>query len=302
VVDAVRSILSQAFGQPVDLIELVSIEQVEWPDACLGVHLPDVMCAQVVTPGYRVVLSLNGHEYEYHTNADATSIVLASAPQPEAEEAAIVWQEQDEGCSTAVIGLDGLAYGPCDGDLVSAVYASVDRLAELEYFLQTFASFEAETPAGTVIFRGQGEVQPSEAEQRAVAEWARLVFQEARAGRDSAAQGLALAWHREGGLTGICDDLEVYVTGFTYVMDCASQPPAKVGHGFLTSEQLEQLYAWLSEYQTLEHEDFDAMAADGLGIRVLFNGAGEQQGGDDLIQSLQDFADVVRNNILQGQS
>ena len=51
-----------------DTIGLVSAEPVEWPDACLGLQAPGVMCAQVITAGYNVVLSANGREYEFHTN------------------------------------------------------------------------------------------------------------------------------------------------------------------------------------------------------------------------------------------
>jgi len=37
---------------------------------------------------------------------------------------------------------------------------------------------------------------------RAVAEWARLIFDVAESGRSGAAWGLALSWHREGGIAG----------------------------------------------------------------------------------------------------
>jgi hypothetical protein len=43
------------------------IEPVEWPDASLGCPQPDMMYAQVVTPGYRIVLEVDGKSYEYHT-------------------------------------------------------------------------------------------------------------------------------------------------------------------------------------------------------------------------------------------
>jgi hypothetical protein len=49
-------------------IEIVSVEPVDWPDACLGLAGPDEACAQVITPGLRVVLSARGRQYEYHTD------------------------------------------------------------------------------------------------------------------------------------------------------------------------------------------------------------------------------------------
>ena len=61
-----------------DTITLVSVEKVEWPDGCLGVQTPGVMCTMVVTPGYRVVLEAGGKQYEYHTNESGDVVRLAS--------------------------------------------------------------------------------------------------------------------------------------------------------------------------------------------------------------------------------
>jgi hypothetical protein len=61
-----------------DTIMLVSVEAVEWPDGCLGVQTPGVMCTMVITPGYRVVLEADGKQYEYHTNETGDVVRLAS--------------------------------------------------------------------------------------------------------------------------------------------------------------------------------------------------------------------------------
>ncbi len=61
-----------------DTIQLVSADQIDWPDACLGVQLPGKMCAQVLTSGYKIVLGANGQEYEYHTNETGTNIQLVT--------------------------------------------------------------------------------------------------------------------------------------------------------------------------------------------------------------------------------
>jgi hypothetical protein len=63
-------------------ITLVSVEAVDWPDGCLGVHTPGVMCAQVITPGFRVTLEAEGKRYEYHTNESGSQVILASPRQP----------------------------------------------------------------------------------------------------------------------------------------------------------------------------------------------------------------------------
>jgi hypothetical protein len=59
--------LAQRLGIAPDAISVISIEPVEWPDASLGCAKPGMMYAQVVTPGYRIVLEAGGKTYEYHT-------------------------------------------------------------------------------------------------------------------------------------------------------------------------------------------------------------------------------------------
>jgi hypothetical protein len=61
-----------------DTIKLVSVEAVDWPDGCLGVQSPGVMCTMVITPGYRVILEADGKQYEYHTNASGSAVRLAA--------------------------------------------------------------------------------------------------------------------------------------------------------------------------------------------------------------------------------
>jgi len=52
----------------VDQIEVVEAQAVEWRDTSLGCPQPGMMYAQVITPGYRIVLEAKGQTYEYHTD------------------------------------------------------------------------------------------------------------------------------------------------------------------------------------------------------------------------------------------
>ena len=72
-----RADLAKRLQIDIDTIKLISVEQVDWPDACMGIHQPDVMCAQVVISGYKVVLEANGQQYEYHTNESGSGVRLA---------------------------------------------------------------------------------------------------------------------------------------------------------------------------------------------------------------------------------
>jgi hypothetical protein len=51
-----------------DAITVKVVEPIEWPDASLGCPKPGMMYAQVVTPGYRIVLEIDGRSYEYHAD------------------------------------------------------------------------------------------------------------------------------------------------------------------------------------------------------------------------------------------
>lgn len=47
---------------------LTSVEAVDWPDACLGAAGDDEVCAQVITPGYRIIVEQGGETSEYHAS------------------------------------------------------------------------------------------------------------------------------------------------------------------------------------------------------------------------------------------
>jgi hypothetical protein len=55
-------------GLASEKIQLVSVEPVQWSDASLGCPQPGMMYAQMITPGYRVVLEAEGQQYTYHTD------------------------------------------------------------------------------------------------------------------------------------------------------------------------------------------------------------------------------------------
>ncbi len=67
--------LALSLGLDVSQVSLVSIEEMDWPDACLGLAEEGQMCAQVITPGYKVTLQAQGKEFIYRTNKDGSMII-----------------------------------------------------------------------------------------------------------------------------------------------------------------------------------------------------------------------------------
>jgi hypothetical protein len=59
-----------------DEITVVSTEPMQWPDACLGVSTPGTVCAQVITPGFKIVLEHDGTQYEYHSDMGTRAVLV----------------------------------------------------------------------------------------------------------------------------------------------------------------------------------------------------------------------------------
>jgi hypothetical protein len=67
--------LSKQTGVPAGQIALVSIESKDWSDSSLGCPQEGFMYAQVITPGYLIMLEADGQLYEYHTDL-RTNVIL----------------------------------------------------------------------------------------------------------------------------------------------------------------------------------------------------------------------------------
>jgi hypothetical protein len=65
-VQAAITDLAAKLSIPIPDITVVSVEAVEWRDASLGCPQPGMAYAQVITPGYLIVLEAGGKTYEYH--------------------------------------------------------------------------------------------------------------------------------------------------------------------------------------------------------------------------------------------
>jgi hypothetical protein len=70
VVELARIDLAQRLSIPVETIEVVRVEAVEWPDASLGCPEEGLAYAQVISPGFWIVLEVLGNPYTYHSGLD----------------------------------------------------------------------------------------------------------------------------------------------------------------------------------------------------------------------------------------
>ena len=198
----------------------------------------------------------------------------------------IVWESADSPCETATITFESLSYGKCGGPFTNVPPETTNHLTRFGQLLSLYASFSAETPAGNLIFRGTGKLVPTDAEKRAMAEWARLMFQVAQAGRTDASWGMAFAWQREGGPGGFCDDVVVYLTGWVRTSDCKGYNV----EGYLMASQLDQLYAWVDGLTTIDYTQTFSASTDGLKMTLALAGNGQKQADDETIWDIFEFA------------
>jgi hypothetical protein len=273
--NAVKDLL-QKLHLSVDQIKVNSVEEVQWPNGCLGVQPPGMMCNQLVTPGYRIILEAIGNQYEYHTNQTGDHVVLVATPTSTAGAPLLIWQGIETPCQTAQISEEGLAFGPCSGKLNSVAFVNPNRTNELNYFVQTYQPFTlVQTPAGGVTFSGQGHQPVTREVQRSMAEWARIVVDESQGGHGGQATGLVMTWHRDGGIAGLCNDLNVYTSGMAYATSCKGGRAGNLGTAFLTPDQLKQLYGWMDSYRRFEIDrNPPPGTADGFTIAFVFMGNG----------------------------
>ncbi|MFN2225678.1 MAG: hypothetical protein ACK2UY_05215 [Anaerolineae bacterium] len=71
---AAREALARQLGLDPLAIQLVETVPVDWPDACLGLPAAGESCAEVITPGFRVIVETGGTSYEFHTDGDGSLV------------------------------------------------------------------------------------------------------------------------------------------------------------------------------------------------------------------------------------
>ncbi len=81
-IKAAQQALAARLSVSVDAITVEGVEEVDWPDSSLGCPDPEMMYLQVVTPGYRIVLSVEGTEYTVHSDRDEQVILCGEDGAP----------------------------------------------------------------------------------------------------------------------------------------------------------------------------------------------------------------------------
>jgi hypothetical protein len=73
-VSAAKASLAARLNIAESNILIMEALETDWPNACLGLEEKGTLCAQVITPGYNVLMQANGKEYRYRTNQAGTVV------------------------------------------------------------------------------------------------------------------------------------------------------------------------------------------------------------------------------------
>jgi hypothetical protein len=206
--------------------------------------------------------------YIYHTD-HRNLIHLASAPNNYTHETIIEWNNASGMCLVSKISVEQISFGECGAPMLTTRFFGTGAIQDLRYFLQTYAPFTAKTVAGNIDFKGQGQIETTLAEKRMIAEWSKMTTIAPQAGRMGAAWGNAISWRRND-----CDYLTIFTMGYAILGTCdpdISDLPMKY---WLSSVQLEQLYAWYDQYGPFEIHKTSKTGEEKESVYLLFSGAG----------------------------
>lgn len=70
-----REALAHWLGISAEEIEVIKVEEVEWPDTSLGCPQPGMVYAQVIVPGWKVVMRVKSKVFEYHTGGGGRGVL-----------------------------------------------------------------------------------------------------------------------------------------------------------------------------------------------------------------------------------
>ncbi len=79
-VEAAKQDLANRRSVAIDQISVATLTSVTWPSTALGCPQPGLMYAQIVTPGYKIVLQVGGQTYEYHSDRGKRVVYCPNPP------------------------------------------------------------------------------------------------------------------------------------------------------------------------------------------------------------------------------
>lgn len=271
---AAISHLASTLSLSPDEVGILSTEAVDWPDGCLGVQRPGVMCTEAIVPGYKIILQARGEQYELHTNKNGSQIAqVGGAPFGLIEEVIVAQLASN-------LGLDA--------DTIVVVSSKDVEFPDscLGVSMQNVLCAEVITPGKIIVLQANG---------------LEFEYHISEEGNQIQPATLALTWTRDGGIAGFCDQLTIFLSGEAYGSNCRSKQPEatmKTIGELLTATEQKQFFAWVIEYGQVSLDMSDpVMAADRMVVTLEFFGAGGDQPTSVDEQVMLEFAQSLYANL-----
>ncbi len=242
--------LSVTLNLSADQIALVSTEAVTWPDGCLGVQRLDVMCTQALVEGFRIVFEADGREYELHTNATGSAVVIASGLDINPLIEAVLMKQLVEN-----LGLEA--------DAISVVSNEPAEFSNtcLGVVMQDVMCAEVVTPGRIIVLESDG---------------VQYEYHVSEDGRRIQPATLALTWSRDGGIAGFCDRLTIFLSGEVYGNQCKQQDGRmSTFSSLLTVAERSKFNSWIGKYGQLTLDASDPKGvSDRMTLTLVLYGNG----------------------------
>ncbi|NWG33167.1 MAG: hypothetical protein HXY42_01885 [Chloroflexi bacterium] len=234
---AALTLLSQTLRLPAAQLAILSTEAVTWPNGCLGVERPGMICTQAVVEGYRILIEADGKQYEVRTNQTGSMALIASGVEPGSLIEVVLIRQLAEN-----LGLQEAGISVVSNEAVEFADAC------LGVAMQDVMCAQVIVPGRIVVLEADG---------------VQYEYHVSDDGRLIQPATLALTWSRDGGIAGFCDRLTVFRSGEVYGNSCKSQTGGTMGtfSSLLSDEEIAQLQGWLEEYGSVSIE-----ASDPLGV------------------------------------
>ena len=101
---------------------------------------------------------------------------------------------------------------------------------------------------------------------------------------------LVLAWSREGGFAGFCDDLKVAASGEVTASSCKA---AGVKTRKLSGDELARLNQWRTAFGSVTATSQDSATADAMTMKITLSGRGQNQPSESQRQEILEWAQQV---------
>ncbi len=188
---SMRTSLAKELNVSAEQIVLVTVEEAQWSDSCLGIAPAGMMCLDVITPGYRVLFDAPQGSYEFRTREDMAQFSLSPAGAPGSQAADLIHWERTGGiagaCQRLAVSPQG-SYRLVDcksGMVLRTGVLTADYWTYLTKWSGKYPAYDWQLPAANLAadaftdqynFHGSGTAQPTDQEKRELNDYLANLF------------------------------------------------------------------------------------------------------------------------------